>query len=297
MKYVEQRTVDEVVQLHNLEPHLKTIYVEGVSDKLLIERFNEYKDINDVEVIEINSIDFRDEYNDAECPCELKYNCKNKVIYLSQKLESTIEDPCVLCIIDRDFDLLLNHNHENCFLKYTDYNSLELYCYNKNCLRNLFTRCIRWPDAPIEDIITNLGIILRYIFHLRFFLSQHSSIKYELIDNRKDISLKKGTGEIQINQDSYSTKALAKNGLQSKKIELVAYLSKKLSEECEMKHEIRGHDFIYYLFIYLEKIGKSLKLSQDVLDKIIWEYLDLKDLEKEQLFIYLSNKFAKSTHS
>ena len=50
----EKRTIDEVVSICKLEPSTKNIYVEGLSDKLVIDNFLRKQKINDISVFDID---------------------------------------------------------------------------------------------------------------------------------------------------------------------------------------------------------------------------------------------------
>ena len=51
-------TIDEIIALYELEPELCDIYVEGITDQLVIKRFIDKYDIYDVNVKLIEDIDF-----------------------------------------------------------------------------------------------------------------------------------------------------------------------------------------------------------------------------------------------
>lgn len=289
MSYIEQRNISEVLQLHSLEPSLKTIYVEGISDKLLLERFLENEEINDIEVYEINTINFTEIYCDEkETPTELKRNCKNKVIKLAEMLE---KETCkVMCLIDRDYDFHTSNIKECRYLHYTDYNSIELYCFNSKCITNLFTRTLRWASPiPSQEILKKLGDILRCIFYMRLVIIQELN-DYELVDNSKDLKVGKQYTDIQMDLHSYFLKTISKNKLNH----IVAKLESQykfylLKSDIDLRQEIKGHDFIHYLFLYIKKKKNNIDLTEDILDRIIWEHIDLKALKKEDLFEEILN--------
>lgn len=54
----EKRTVEEIISICKLEPSTKNIYVEGLSDKLVIDTFLKKQKINDISVFDIDCVDF-----------------------------------------------------------------------------------------------------------------------------------------------------------------------------------------------------------------------------------------------
>ena len=78
MEVAEKRKISELITLYYLEPKLRDIYIEGITDKLVIERFLKKNKISDVKIIEIDSINFTELYD--EFP-EIKRNNKKKGHY------------------------------------------------------------------------------------------------------------------------------------------------------------------------------------------------------------------------
>lgn len=83
----EKRTVDEVISICKLEPSTKNIYVEGISDKIVIDNFLKKQKKSDISVYNIDCIDYSEVFTGM--PPEdikvLKESNKEKVAYLALK--------------------------------------------------------------------------------------------------------------------------------------------------------------------------------------------------------------------
>jgi len=92
-------TIDEIELKYKLEPTLsKTIYVEGSSDKSLIEWFLKKSNIKDIAIFEIQMVEI-----DAKKLLEkgLENNNRDRIILLSLLVNKGI-----IGIIDSDFDFI-----------------------------------------------------------------------------------------------------------------------------------------------------------------------------------------------
>ena len=79
MEPVERRKISEVVQLYRLEPTLRDIYVEGISDNLIIESFLEENNIMGVSIYEIDKIDLPSKICQSSCKI-CSSNCLKEII-------------------------------------------------------------------------------------------------------------------------------------------------------------------------------------------------------------------------
>ena len=58
-----KRKISEVLSLYEVEPELRDIYVEGITDKLIFDRFTNKYGIQDVEIKEVDDLDFSELYS------------------------------------------------------------------------------------------------------------------------------------------------------------------------------------------------------------------------------------------
>ena len=84
---------------------MRNIIVEGVTDKLVLERFLKKEHKTGISIMNVDMICFDDEYpkiSEEEVKL-LKESNKEKVIYLTSKVENVSSTCRLLGIIDRDF--------------------------------------------------------------------------------------------------------------------------------------------------------------------------------------------------
>ena len=120
----QKRNYDEIKAIATLEPGLKNIYVEGMSDYFLINDYLNHLGKKDVKVFPIDDIDFEELYKRAEPEKvdELKKSNKERVVFLAQTLEQDLNGVQIpiLCIVDIDWDKVLNRVRTGKYLSYTD---------------------------------------------------------------------------------------------------------------------------------------------------------------------------------
>lgn len=290
---VEKRSLAELLTLYSLEPELSDIYVEGPSDKILINRYfkNQGKTIN---IVEINDIDFGEL---CEIKPELKSNCKNKVVELSRQLEDNFSNSLktVICIADRDFDNFLNKIVTNSYLHYTDFSSIEMYFFNETSLSVFFKDILHDFPFTSGNIITKLQPILNHIFNIKLALLNVFGDEFEVndFDIKKLAVINKESGEINFNPSDYIFRYLNSKKLMAYKNavdEQFAKLSGINTDSIELK--IRGHDFMYLFFLYIDKIKNHIKLSYETLERVALICIDLDLIENQNLFKTINQKMS-----
>jgi len=290
---VEKRLISELVTMYSLEPELNDIYVEGPSDKCLINRYLKKNDRN-INIVEINDIDFSELYVDKP---ELKSNCKNKIIELSNQLEINFTNSLekVICIADRDFDDFLNKIVINSYLNYTDYSSIELYFFNENSLNNFFNDILHGFPVKTKDVIPQLKSVLNDIFNIKLSLLNIFGVDFEIndYDFKKTININKINGVINFNPSDYISRYLNTRKLMSHK-EIVERLFYELTNEKKdlLDLKIRGHDFMYLFFLYFDKIKNHIDISYETLERIAFVTIDLDFIEESKLFQTIKRKYV-----
>lgn len=288
---VEKRSLTELLTLYSLEPELSDIFVEGPSDKCLINRYFKKYD-KDINIVEINDIDFSELY---ETKPELKSNCKNKVVELSCQLETKFADTLkkIICIADRDYDNFLNKIITNSYLHYTDFSSIEMYFFNENSLNIFFKDILHDFPFSSENIITILQPILNHIFNIKLALLNVFGDSFEVndFDFKKLTVINKESGEINFNPLDYIYRYLNTKKLMLYKNEVeeqFAILSKSNPDTIELK--VRGHDFMYLFFLYVDRVKNHIKLSFETLERVALVCVDLDFIDEQNLFKTINQK-------
>jgi hypothetical protein len=300
MEDEKRRKLDELVTRYELEPSLHDVYVEGLTDKSIIQWFLEKSnlDTQNVAVYEIDTIDIPTERLFA---LGLNDSNRSRVIFLACQLQSLVEGslPPVICIADKDFDNLIASSHiESELLLFTDYTSIEMYLFDPNIIEKFLRLALRKDDLEAVNIIKNICPILEEMFLLR---AANESLSYgmkwlEPKALRRCFKRGKG-GQIEFNSNDFVDKYLHKNNRNSEKN---AFLNKvkelRNKNISEIRNKIRGHDFIellcWYIEPYLQKDKKAFSEPEIVLGTLLC-CLDVDYLMQETLFQELTRRVSK----
>ena len=150
MEDEKRRRFEELVARYELEPSLRDIYVEGLTDKSLLEWFLEKCGIDNYAIYEIDTVEItaHELYN-----LGLNDNARSRVIALALKLNNYFKEclPSVICVADRDFDYLLGVSEFDCdLLLFTDYTSIEMYLFNPSIIQK-FLQFITRPCHAMKS--------------------------------------------------------------------------------------------------------------------------------------------------
>jgi len=264
-------TIDEIELKYKLEPTLsKTIYVEGSSDKSLIEWFLKKSNIKDIAIFEIQMVEI-----DAKKLLEkgLENNNRDRIILLSLLVNKGI-----IGIIDSDFDFIdtptyIKHTH----LLSTDYSAMELYGFNQETLEKILLCYPSKQPKAYQEFLNMLADILVELFLIRF-TKKKIDIGLPNLDFSKNLSLKSKT--INFNRDAYLKKYVSNQ--QAKITEFNSCIEEiKKNLPTDIRKIIHGHDFVDLLKFYLEIKQKNAK---EVFEKSFYSCFDFNLLKEEKMF-------------
>ena len=270
-----KRTLKEVLSIAYVEPTLKTIYVEGIDDKLFIDGFLERQGVEDVYVGQIKDIVFPDGFLN---------NNKEKVIYLARQLQDTIHGSIPwLCIVDVDMDIVFGTKKSDLhYLSYTDYNSMELYLYNKNSIRKLFKNVCRiTSELDWDSLLNSIGVVCRNIFFMHCVMY---TVKKGMINFDKNISFNKIESKLNLASDDYWDKLIINNSLAQMKNDLRKQYEEYHDEPItDIRLEIRGQDLFHCLY-YCAKQYKSSTIDEESFGHSFWLFVNHQDILNKNLF-------------
>lgn len=278
-----KRTIDEAITLHEFEPKLKTLYLEGRKDEGIVTWFLEKKRKLDIDVYSVNEIEIPEEVI-------LKHNLnlhsnRSKLIALAKELDSKIKTKQLklLCVIDRDFDDYLEKDYSGIYLGYTDYNSMEMYCFNKTVICKFIKIVLGGLALPVEELIRIMTNVLKDIFSIRLTNERLQwGMRWLDFDNLLSVKNKKVT----LDTDEFIRRYLMANS----KIKSILIFQGELENVKEMldgddRKNIKGHDFPYLLFHIIrrkKKIGFSK--YNNTFNGALFGCLEVSDIENEKLF-------------
>lgn len=281
-----KRKYREVVAIAKFEPGFRSVFVEGVSDKYLVENFLSRNLISGVGVYAIEMIDLEEKFGEGMNEAvveELRSNNKKRVVFLAEQLRSeTGSDGFpVLCIIDRDWDFVLGENCSCLFLHYTDYNSMELYLFKKDVIERFLRQGHRINNVDVRALMDSLSKVARQLFHVHCIVHEN---RKSMVENKKDLEFDKGTCVCSLDLDSFWRKTMNKCELTAKASKLRMLYDTRIAKSCDARMEMRGHDFVGLLYFCVKKMKSRLSMDEEEFANVFWQYVDLDELGKEPLF-------------
>lgn len=277
---VERKRLNELRLKYRLEPTLRDIYVEGESDAsiirwLLREHGNRSAVVYYISTVEV-PIEILDKYGQDD-------NNRGRVIALALELASVNLLSQATCIVDRDFDAILNNliGLEN--LLFTDYSSMEMYFFNSWHLEKLFSLALGRQIDNAQVILDNVAAILQEVFLIR--LANHlQKLGFGCISITCCCQIKEG--KIKFDLTDYMTRYLHKNGGHSHR----STFDEKVNE-CralllqDPRQQMHGHDFLEVLAWYIRKTCSMQHYNEASLKSALMASLESSKLISENLFV------------
>lgn len=289
---VEKRLLSELFTLYEYEPDLRDIYVEGASDRILINGFIGYN-IDNISIIEINDIDFSELY---ETNPSIKSNCKKKIIELSKQLENNFSNCLknVMCIVDRDYDDFFNLIRNNFYLYYTDFASIEIYFFNNSSIRIFFQEILFGFPYTSDYTISQLKPVLNELYNIKLALLSEFGLDFEInkFDFKNLINIDKSNGKISFDAKDYIYRFLNANKLMKNKCSVENKYNELAGNTISnMDLRIRGHDFTYLFYLYFNKIKNPTKINFETFERILFRCIDINTIKNTELFRAINQKY------
>jgi|SRR5450755_2196026 hypothetical protein len=290
-----RRTLEELITLYQEEPELSEVITEGRTDAGLLTWYLRRQG-HDTRVFAIDdrltvtASEVRQRGQDR--------GCKGRLIAAALYLNETSVEGTqrVTFIADVDTNIAVGHPLEgaDCLL-WTDYTSMEMYCYAKNPIDKFLRVCLRAPEAvKAESVLAAIRDCLVEIFYIRIVLSfledpksmaSNFDRKLRVIDNDVDVDIKT------LIRDSVKTKGVDVDEL------IKSQRLKRSTCPSDERMAIRGHDFIQVCCFYLKtahsglfKDDRAAYKSAQVFGNALIACLELPDLSSENLFQRLTER-------
>ncbi|MEH1845315.1 MAG: DUF4435 domain-containing protein [Nostoc sp.] len=287
MENERRRTLDELVTRYELEPDLCDIYVEGKTDKLLIEWFLEHKERQGFAVYEIDTVDIP-----AQLLLDqgLKDNNRSRVIALALHIQDKLsETPLhVTCIADKDFDWLFGKEYQCDLLLFTDYSCLEMYLFNEVVLDKYLRLGLGLSQPKARKVLNQLSKVLEDLFLIRA-TNETLELNMRWLEKFGDCcKLNKKNNQVQFELKTFITKYLNSNGNRSEELRFITKLEELRAKELiEIRYKIHGHDFTELLCWYIRPyLGKEIRNSynSEILAGSLLACINAEKLAQEGLF-------------
>lgn len=261
-------TIDEIKAKYKFNPLLpKTVYVEGSTDRSLIQLFLQQSKMKNIIVLNINTIEISKIETEN---LDLEDNNRSRVITLTNLITDNI-----IGIIDSDFDFIKKTTYpQNDNLLKTDYANMEMYLFNKESLDKIF---LSYNERKNSEYFLKLDTILIELFLIAFAKKE---LKNELstLEFIKSLTLK--SNQIAFDKESYLKKYLKNNKDDIQNFNQFIE-SKKTILPSDKREIIDGHDFVSLLQFYLEIKQKDAK---EVFEKSLYSTLEYSKLKEENMF-------------
>lgn len=276
-----KRELNEVIAIYTFEKDLVNIYVEGSTDKLIIDNYFEYVK-SDKYVTEINDIDFSKEQGNFP-GLDLKSN-KNKLIALSILLTNNKIDSKIKCIIDRDFDGILTPVQKDLHILYTDYSCMESYICCQNNIKKILNVGIKNFPHNTDLVIEEISKVISILFIIRMINEKFKlGIQCPKIENH--ISVDKKTGICNIDLKECIVKYINTNKLSHQKEEILAFTDEIIKIlPIDVRFKMNGHDFIEVLFHYINKIKNTANFKLNNFERAVYLSIQPNYLDDYRLF-------------
>jgi len=280
-----KRELEELLAIYLLEEDMLDLYVEGPTDKFIIDNYLDYKR-KDKSVIEIDDIDLsplKEKYQDLNF-----YSNKDKLVALSRILSENEISTKVKCIVDRDLDGILNEIEQNEFLLYTDYSCLESYFYCREHIDKLLAFGIKNYPIETDFVIEQIGNVLCGIFKLRM-INKHFGSNFTKPKIENNTPVNRTTGVCNFNFTNYLNVFINSNNLRDRRLEITDFLQKIEGKiDNDVRYQLNGHDFIEVLFNYINKTKNTVNFRLENFERTFYLSVQPNHLDKYSLFETLS---------
>ncbi|WP_068115337.1 DUF4435 domain-containing protein [Tropicimonas marinistellae] len=251
-----QREIAELIVLYEFEPELRSLWVEGPSDRAFWEWYLSNKDLTGVEV---NSIDQVNVPDDVLRRYGLTASNKNRAIATALELEEGLSDAddhaSFLFVVDLDFDHFSGRQIEGKFIVYTDFTAVEMYFFDPEVVEKIIKLATKKPDRSAQELMQGLSEVGSQLFWIR---TANEILGWGMTLPNPDKLLLEENNSISFDVETYSHRLLQSNGRSKDSVEFEDMLA-SLREHCvdDVRLKIRGHDFVDLLAWTLRKEIKS----------------------------------------
>ncbi len=275
-----KRHIDEIIAIYDLEKSIKDIYVEGSSDKSFFQWITGAGLETKLEIYAVDDICVPDEILD-------KYGLdkgsnRNRIIAAAIAISEALPDSDnSMFIADKDYANYLKENVSSHLLRFTDYNSLELYSLNEEVIRKLMALVYGRYSSTLPNFYYEMQQILRSLYAIRL-TSIDLNWNLSWIDFNKYVQVNQS---VEFNEDKYIDAYLSKNSkLSEKNYFCDALLRIKASLDSDSRMSCRGHDYTALLMHIINKKYPRKKIDKlEVFEGFLIGLVDKADLLSEKL--------------
>lgn len=287
------RTVSELVVLYELEPKVRDVFVEGITDKTLLEQFFDRSGIKGVNVYEISSVSILyEEFVEKALPD----NNRSRVMVLAERLfEECSQDleQRVVCVADLDFDALYGRQVTQPLLLFTDFVAVELYAFSVSAVKKFCSIVLKKPSIDAAAILDALEAPLRSLFLIRAIACE-LNLNVQMLAIEKNCEVSKS--KVCLDVASYVQKLLNKAARPSDHQKFADRISALVAQvPSDARLAIHGHDYVDLLRYYLVKVLRPARgYDEAMFGGALMSTLETEDLRSFRLFRELYTRLGSA---
>lgn len=259
---MERRSIDELVARYELEPDLADVFVEGPSDRTLIEWVAEEAGISGVAAYEIDTVDVPRTLLTA---LKLENNNRGRVIGLVQELDrraSTTFFNRVAGLVDGDLDYFDGSVPHSRLLMVTDFTATELYLFSVPAIHKLLRLVLARPSVNAQKVLNAITPILVELFIVRV-AARRLGIPLGLV-GFEGVCTVKSSGVV-FDRSEYIARFIRRAGYSSSHLAFVAEVARLHTvAPTERRHVVHGKDFLRVLRWYCKVVLKIGSVPPEV---------------------------------
>ncbi len=278
-----RRTLEELVAIHSVERDIHDVIVEGPSDQNIVEWFLSENGRTNCAVYEVGL--FQVDPHDV-LSLGLEDNNRGRVISVADTIDKRCgQNSRVTCVADRDFDEVLETEHNYRSLLITDYACMLMYTFNRKVLSKYIRFRLRGFKKSANQVIREISEALQILFAVR--LAKHvlrlglKTVKWQ------DCCSLQGAG-VELDTGEYLDRYVDKNSQRRSRDQIATQI-----QECrrwmtfDPRLQIKGHDFIAILIWYISQhpgFGAFARRTDETVESELFSCLEIRDLAIEGLF-------------
>jgi hypothetical protein len=274
-----RREITDLVAIYSMERTIREVFVEGPSDRYLIEwALRESGDRN----TKVREIDVINVPSDLLIAMSFENNNRGRLLALAAEIERRLGSTMALTAIpDSDFDLILQRKHKCSLVVFTDYACMEMYFLDRATLDKFLTVILRGFPKDARRVESDVLKALQEMFLIR--LADHTlGWKLDIVPFLDFCSMQDDGVEFQ--NKKYVVRLLIANGEASRESQFLEEIEK---HRCQLsgdpRNQIHGHDFTLLLAWYTRNHGKS-GINQNFVERTLPGCREFASLMEETLF-------------
>jgi hypothetical protein len=267
------------VAICTMERTIREVFVEGPSDRCLVEWVLRETGDRNTKVREIDVVNVPSELLGA---MSFENNNRGRLLALATEIERIVGSTVALTVLpDSDFDLILQRKHRCSSAIFTDYTCMEMYFWDRASLDKFLGLILRGFPKGAGRVQTDLTSALQEMFLLR--LADHTlGWKLNILEFLDFCSIQDAGVDFQ--SEKYLVKLLIANGKAGKEVQFREEIERhrcRLSRD--PRNQIHGHDFTALLAWYARNYGKS-GINQGFVERTLPVCREYASLIEETLF-------------